>query len=140
MEIVAYERAHLEAILALAEGATFSSALVADAERADRALRAPGAVALVAVEAGEALGFAHTITDGAFQAYLALLLVAPGARRRGVGRALVEETVDRCGAIRLDLISTEETEPFYRGFAHGGPWAGYRLYPDGAPGAASGEG
>jgi GNAT superfamily N-acetyltransferase len=140
MEIVAYQRAHLEPILALAAGAEFSSSLLADAERAHRALSAPGAVALVAVEADEPLGFAHTISDSAFQAYLVLLVVAPAARRRGVGRALVEETLRRCGAIRLDLISTEEAEPFYRGFDHGGPWPGYRLYPDGAPGAAGGDG
>jgi GNAT superfamily N-acetyltransferase len=135
MEIVRYERAHLETLLALAEGAEFSSSFIADPERAHRALSAPGAVALVALGAGEPVGFSHAITDGAFQAYLALLFVAPGARGRGVGRALVDETIGRCGAIRLDLISTEEAEPFYRGFHHGGRWPGYRLYPNGAPGA-----
>jgi len=131
MEIVPYERAHLDTILAIAEGAEFSSTFTADPERAHRALSAPGAVGLVALESGEPIGFSHTVTDGAFQAYLPLLLVAPGARGRGVGRALVDETIGRCGAIRLDLISTEDAEPFYRGFDHGGRWPGYRLYPGG---------
>ena len=140
MEIVSYQRAHLDQILALAEGAEFSSSFCADSERAHRALSAPGAVGLVALESGEPIGFSHTVTDGAFQAYLALLLVAPGARGRGVGRALVEATIDRCGAIRIDLISTEDAEPFYRGFHHGGRWPGYRLYPNGPPGAQAEDG
>jgi ribosomal protein S18 acetylase RimI-like enzyme len=132
MEILPYAREHLEPILTLSDGVAFSS-LVADPERADRALSSPGAVALVAVEEGEVIGFAHTITDGAVQAYLCMLLVAPAHQRRGVGRALVEESLARSGAIRMDLISTEEAEPFYRGFPHN-RWPGFRLYPDGPPG------
>jgi GNAT superfamily N-acetyltransferase len=126
MEIVPYQRPHLEAILALADGVAFES-LVADPDRAHRAMTAPGAVALVALEDGEPIGFAHTITDGAIQAYLGMLLVAPAAQRGGVGRALAEESLARSGAVRMDLISTEEAEPFYRSLPHRGPWPGYRL-------------
>lgn len=131
MEIVAYQPEHLDPIVALAAASDFSSALVADRERAHRALSAPGAIALVAVEEAEVLGFSHAVTDGAFQAYLSLLLVAAPARQRGVGRALTEETMARSGAIRMDLISMPEAEPFYRRFEHDGPWPGYRLHPEG---------
>ena len=82
MEIVAYQRGHLEAILALAEGVAFST-LVEDPERAHRALSGPGSVSLVALDGGEPIGFAHTITDGEIQAYLCRLLVSPAHQRRG---------------------------------------------------------
>ncbi|MBS1880566.1 MAG: GNAT family N-acetyltransferase [Actinobacteria bacterium] len=143
MEIVPYARRHLEPILAVATTSDFSATLASDPERAHRALSAPGAVALVALAEGEVLGFAHAITDGVFQAYLVLLLVAQEARGHGVGRALTEQVMARSGAIRTDLISMPEAEGFYQGFEHAGPWSGYRLYPpgaDGASGAAGDEG
>jgi GNAT superfamily N-acetyltransferase len=118
MEIVPYQRAHLEAILALAEGAEFSSSFVADPERAHRALSAPGAIALVALHAGEPIGFAHAITDGAFQAFLSLLLVHPRARRQGIGRWLLAEALTRSGAVRLDLLSYEEADSLYASVEH----------------------
>ena len=129
MEIVPYERQHLEAILALADGVAFSS-LVEDPERAHQALSGPGSVTLVALEDDEPIGFAHTISDGAIQAYLCRLLVAPAAQRRGIGRALVDESLARSGAIRIDLLSSEEAEPLYRRFSHE-RWPGYRLFPGG---------
>ncbi len=140
VQVLAYEPDHLGPILALAAASEYGPTLAADPERAARALSSPGAIVVVALEGEELIGFAHTITDGAFQAYLCLLLVAPSARRTGVGRALVEATLERCGAIRVDLISSEEAEPFYRTFRYGGCWPGYRLYPEGAPGHPSVEG
>ena len=127
MEIVAYERDHLEAILALAEGVAFST-LVEDPERAHRALGGPGSVTLVALEDGEPIGFAHTITDGEIQAYLCRLLVSPEHQRRGIGRALVDESLARSGAIRIDLLTTEEGEPLYRSYRHE-RIPGYRIFP-----------
>ncbi|MGD9737591.1 MAG: GNAT family N-acetyltransferase [Solirubrobacterales bacterium] len=127
MEIVRYQRAHLEPILALAEGVAFST-LVEDPERAHRVLSGPGSVTLVALEGGEPIGFAHTITDGAIQAYLCRLIVAPAQRRRGIGRALVDESLARSGAIRMDLLSSEEAQPLYSGYRHD-RWPGYRIYP-----------
>lgn len=128
MEIVAYEREHLEALLALAAGVAFST-LVEDPERAHRVLSGPGSVSLVALEDGEPVGFAHTITDGAIQCYLCRLLVSPAHQRRGIGRALVDESLARSGAIRMDLLSSAEAEPLYRGYRHE-RWPGYRIYPD----------
>jgi ribosomal protein S18 acetylase RimI-like enzyme len=127
MEIVPYQRAHLEPILALAAGVAFST-LVEDPERAHRLLSGPGSVSLVALEDGEPIGFAHTITDGEIQAYLCRLLVSPAHQRRGIGRALVDESLARSGAIRMDLLSSEEAEPLYRGYRHD-RWPGYRIYP-----------
>jgi hypothetical protein len=46
------------------------------------------------------VGFSHSITDGALQAYLSMLL--PDSS---------EATMERSGAIRLDLVSSEEAEP-----------------------------
>lgn len=132
MELVPYRRAHLEAILALADGVAFSS-LVEDPERAHRALSGPGSVSLVALEDGEPVGFAHTITDGEIQAYLVRLLVSPAHQRRGIGRALVDESLARSGAIRMDLLATEEGEPLYRSYRHERV-PGYRIFPADAAG------
>ena len=132
MEIVPYQRDHLEAILALADGVAFST-LVEDPERAHRALSGPGSVTLVALEGGDPIGFAHTITDGEIQAYLCRLLVAPEHQRRGIGRALVDESLARSGAIRMDLLSSEEAEPLYAGYRHE-RWPGYRIFPAPPPG------
>jgi hypothetical protein len=44
--------------------------------------------------------------------------------------SLVAESLARSGAIRMDLISSEEAEPLYRRFRHE-RWPGYRLFPDG---------
>jgi GNAT superfamily N-acetyltransferase len=132
VEIRPYAREHLEAILELSDGVAFSS-LVRDPERAHRALTGAGVVALVAVEGEEPIGFSHTIGDGAIQAYLCMLLVSPRHQRRGVATALIRETFARCGAIRLDLISSPEAEPLYRSFPYN-RWPGYRLYPEGEPG------
>lgn len=41
-----------------------------DAERAVRALTAPGVVTVVAVAGEEVVGFAQVLTDGEIQAYL----------------------------------------------------------------------
>lgn len=127
MEIVPYERGHLEALLVLADGVAFST-LVEDPERAHRALSGPGSVTLVALEQGEPVGFAHTITDGEIQAYLCRLLVSPAHQRRGIGRALVDASLARSGAIRIDLLSSEEAEPLYRAYRHD-RWPGYRIFP-----------
>jgi ribosomal protein S18 acetylase RimI-like enzyme len=86
-------------------------------------------VSVVAVDASEVVGFGRLLTDGALEAYLCELLVAENARRRGVGRALIEEAFDRSGARRLDTLAAAASEEFYRSFEHR-TFAGYRLYPE----------
>jgi predicted N-acetyltransferase YhbS len=132
MEILTYSREYLDPIVRMCEGISFATSL-SDPDRADRAMSAPGAVALVAVEDGELVGFSHSITDGALQAYLSMLLVSPDHQRRGIASALIEATMERSGAIRLDLVSSEEAEPLYRTFSFR-RLPGYRLYVGGEPG------
>jgi GNAT superfamily N-acetyltransferase len=132
MEIQPYGRTHLDAIISMCAGISFATSL-SDPDRAHRAMTGPGAVALVAIEADELIGFSHSISDGALQAYLSMLLVSPAHQRRGIASALIEATMQRSGAIRLDLLSSEEAEPLYRTFSYR-RLPGYRLYVDGEPG------
>jgi ribosomal protein S18 acetylase RimI-like enzyme len=131
MEIVAYEARHLEPILGLAKAEDWMT-FAADRERAERAMEAPGVIALVAVEEGpegeRVLGFAQAVGDGAITAYLCMLLVAADARGRGIGRALVERTMGESGVLRLDLLSSEVAVSLYERLPHA-RMPGFRLYP-----------
>ena len=127
MEIAAFGVEHLPGVLRLCAAEDWPT-LVADPDRAARALTAPGVVSVVAAERGDVIGFAYLLTDGEIQAYLSLLVVAEAARRRGIGRALVAEGFARSGAMRLDLLAGEGSEDFYRSYRHR-ELAGYRIYP-----------
>jgi predicted N-acetyltransferase YhbS len=87
-------------------------------ERARAALTAPGVIAVVAVEEERVLGAAQLLSDGSVMAYLGMLLVAPEARGRGIGRGLVQEVMRRSGLERVDLLSTDESLAFYERFTH----------------------
>ena len=127
MECIAFAEEHLAGLLRLCEAEGWPS-LPADPERAVRALTAPGAITVVAVEDGEVLGFAHMLTDGEIQAYLCGIAVAAAARRRGIGKALIAVAFARSGAQRVDLLALDESEDFYRAFDHR-TLPGFRIYP-----------
>jgi ribosomal protein S18 acetylase RimI-like enzyme len=124
-KIVSFEAVHSSGVAALtkAEGwLTF-----ADEERVLRLFGAPGVVNAVAVDNDRVVGAAHALTDG-HHAYLTALVVAPDARRTGVGRLLVAEIFRASGAERVDLLSIPEANDFYRSFP-AKEFTGFRLYP-----------
>src|SRR5271170_6878044 len=118
MRIVDFAPEHLEEVVRLCEREGWTTFTV-DQQVTLRALLAPGVVALVAAQGGgEVIGFAYALSDGAIQAYLACLVVADGARRRGVGRGLLEQALARSGARRIDLLSAEPSAAFYESFPY----------------------
>ncbi len=73
--------------------------------------------ALVATHDEQVVGFLRAITDGAVTTYIAELLVAREWRSQGIGKALVDACHTLVPATRLDLLSTDQADPFYE--AHG---------------------
>ena len=100
----------------------------ADPERTWRVLNAPGVTSVAAVDRGQVVGFAYLQSDGEIQAHLSNIAVSRSHRRRGIARRLIEEAFARCGAMRIDLVSTESSEEFYRSFEHR-EFPGFRIYP-----------
>lgn len=134
VDIVPFDPCHLPGILQLCIELRWPS-LPTDADRALRALTAPGVTTVVAVAGGEGsqgegqpVGFAQLLSDGAIQAYLALLAVNAGWRRRGIGRRLVLAGFAASGAERLDVLASPSAERFYRSLRHK-RLPGYRVYP-----------
>jgi GNAT superfamily N-acetyltransferase len=131
IDYVPIAREHIDDVIRLCEIEQYPS-YIQDAERTWRALTAPGVCTVVAVQDGRALGFTQMQSDGHIQAHLTLVVVDRDRRRRGIGRRLIWEAFTRAGGQRIDLLSTEGADAFYRSFAYQ-RFPGFRIYPQPEP-------
>jgi ribosomal protein S18 acetylase RimI-like enzyme len=104
IELTGFVREHLEGALMLFAAERWQT-YAADPERTYRALTAPGATTLVAIDQGVVAGLVQLQSDGEIQAHLSALITGAQWRRRGLGRALVREALARAGGLCIDLLS-----------------------------------
>ncbi len=128
IDYVPIARDHLDGVIRLCEIEQYPS-YIQDAERTWRALTAPGVCTVVAVQDGRVVGFAQMLSDGVIQAHLTLIIVDRDLRRQGIGHRLILEAFTRAGGQRVDLLSTEGADAFYRSFQYQS-FPGYRIYPE----------
>jgi GNAT superfamily N-acetyltransferase len=107
VEILPFSADHLDGVLALSVAEGWPS-LPDDPVRALRILTAPGVTTVVVLIDGQ--------------------VVSARFRGRGIGRALVEESLRVAGGERIDLLSEEASVGFYESFPHFRK-PGFRLYP-----------
>lgn len=130
MDIIAGEIPPLADVLALYEAVGWT-AYTRDPERLRRSLAGSHLVLAARDEAGGLLGLARTVSDGESICYVQDILVHPGARRGGVGRALMNEIRSRYGHCMFVALSTDadgsedaaRSHPFYRSL-------GFQAHPD----------
>ncbi len=128
VDYVPIAREHLDGVIRLCEIEQYPS-YIQDAERTWRALTAPGVCTVVAVQNNRVVGFAQMQSDGLIQAHLTLIVVDRDLRRRGIGAQLVRAAFVRSGGQRVDLLSPEGADAFYRSFEHQ-EFPGFRIYPE----------
>ena len=111
----------LDEALALYESGGWT-AYTRDPDRLRRSLANSHVVLTVRDDSGVLLGLARTVSDGESICYVQDILVDPAAQRRGVGRLLLQEILDRYRhcmfvALSADAAETEDarrSHPFYR--------------------------
>ena len=127
MQIADISRDTLQSVIRLCELEGWES-YCENVERTWRAFTAPGIITVVVVDGNETLGFASLMTDGEIQSYLILIAVTESHRGQEIGTRLIEEVFARAGAKRIDLLSTEGADDFFRSFTHQ-TWPGFRIFP-----------
>lgn len=71
----------------------------------------------VDAESGRVVGFIAALTDNVQGAFITLLEVLPEYQGRGVGKALMEQMLDRLGHIQtIELMCDADLVPFYEQF------------------------
>lgn len=80
---------------------------------------------LVAIETEAVVGFVRAITDSEITIYVAELYVASTYRRKGIGHTLLDVCHHLFPNTRLDLLSTEKADSFYKSESFR-PFQGYR--------------
>jgi GNAT superfamily N-acetyltransferase len=73
------------------------------------------------------VGAAEVISDGGINWVLGVLIVSSTRRGEGIGTALIREAFTRTGALRLDLLTENESPSSFRSLP-GREMAGFRLY------------
>jgi ribosomal protein S18 acetylase RimI-like enzyme len=107
MNIREIRPSELEAAYALLESSGWSHRLRCVSDLA--ALVAASDRACVAVTpSGEVVGFARALTDGISNGYLSMVVVAPGFRRQGIGRALVAKVTEGSPSVNWVLRAGRE--------------------------------
>ena len=91
MHIRPIEPAEIEAARRLLQAAQWGARVADPATFAELVRRSP--IALVAVEGGEVAGFLRALTDGMFNGYISMVVVAESHRGRGIGTALVRQAM-----------------------------------------------
>lgn len=104
-----------EQLLALYDSVGWS-AYTEQPERLCRAVRASQLV-LTAWEDGELVGLLRAVGDGETILYVQDLLIRPDRQRRGIGRTLLLDCVERYQDVRQKVLLTDDTPAttaFYR--------------------------
>ncbi len=82
------------------------------AEQVEAALGTGPAVG--AWDGGAPVGFGRAVTDGVLRAYLEDIVVAPGYRRTGLGRRIVDGLLAELGPVPIiSLFCAADLVPFY---------------------------
>jgi ribosomal protein S18 acetylase RimI-like enzyme len=123
LRIVPYAPEHRRGVIALFAAELWPS-YTRDPERTCRALLAPGATSLVALDGGAVVGIVQVQSDGEIQAHLSTLVVARPHRRRGIGRRLLADALGAAGGERMDLLSI--ADDFYASMTNR-RFSGWRL-------------
>jgi GNAT superfamily N-acetyltransferase len=84
------------------------------AEQVEAVLRTGPAVG--AWDGGALVGFGRAVTDGVLRAYLEDVVVAPGYRRTGLGRRIIDGLLAELGPVPvISLFCAADLAPFYEG-------------------------
>lgn len=70
--------------------------------------------ALVCTYGSKIIGLVRGLTDGEITTYIAEIIVDNEYRKKGIGKALLDECHNLYPHTRFDLLATEEADKFYR--------------------------